>query len=136
MAEGKSIMGNRRLIVMLAVVAMVMGAMAPASAGGVSVDKMTNAGWTCVTAGPSDYDHCFDPTVEFGSSGPILANGKAFNVMVFDDDGGAYLGTELLRFSGTDLTEAGVSLPCPKDHGWHSLGGGLYACHHWKGAPS
>lgn len=119
-------MRARRLVMILAVVGMVMGIMAPAGAGGVSQQKLENAGWFCFPAGPASPQniHCVN-----GNQG----SGKAANVKVFSGADGSYLGTELLRFTDKDLSD----LPCPKDGGfWHDLGGNEWACHHWKGAPA
>ncbi len=115
-------MRTRRLIMLLAVVAMMMGAMAPAWAGGVSSAKLEAAGWSCAPI--NGKTHCFSPA---------FSQGKAGNVMVFSLGDDTFLGTELLRFTSKDLSE----LPCNKDGGyWHKVDDGLWACHHWKGAPA
>ena len=119
-------MTRRRLIMMLAVVAMAMAVMAPASAGGPTADKLGDQGWTCFPAGPAvpQNIHCLNPN---------QGGGSAASVMVFSGVDGSFMGTELLRFTSRDLSE----LPCPKDGGhWHNIGPDTWACHHWKGAPS
>ena len=117
-------MTKRRLIIMLAVVAMAMAVMAPASAKGPSNERLDDsAKWNCVIAGPSDYVHCFAP----GSF-----KGQTAMVKVFDSTdvevGGNFLGTELL------ISEDVYSgQPCASDNGeaYHDLGNGYYACHHY-----
>ncbi len=83
-------MRKRRLIMIVAVVAMAMGLMAPASAGGVTADKLDRAGWACGPAGPNGWTHCFSPAAE-ASSGAMT-----IRVMVFDVPGTSFLGPELL----------------------------------------
>lgn len=108
---------------LLAVVALTVLAMAPASAA-PTADQKQDAGWFCFVAGPFGYLHCAVPT---------QGSGAATMAQVFTADGNTYLGTESLRFTSKDLTE----LPCPKDGGhWHEIGPDTWACHHWKGAPS
>jgi len=120
-------MTTRRLSLVLAVMAMVIGVMAPAAlAGGVNADDLATNGWTCFAAGPAipQNVHCLNPS---------QGQGKAAIALVFSGADGSYLGTESLRFTSKDLGE----LPCPKDGGhWHDIGLNTWACHHWKGAPA
>lgn len=111
-------MRKRRLITMLAVVAMMMGAMAPAWAatGGVSKASLEAKGWFCFdnsSAGGAG-NHC---TNKYDNMDDILAylNGDGgtgnLHLMVFSpEDGDIFYGTELL--------------------GWKN--GELFAEHHWK----
>ncbi len=138
-------MRKRRLVMILAVVAMVMGVMAPAGAGGLTAEKLgATPAYTCFVAGPHLWTHC------------VTGGGKATNVMVFghfgpdgidpgdgtpgDYDGYAVgdplLGTEI-------LLDASVyhGQPCSTDGGglYHDLRGdgtappgtGPFACHHF-----
>ncbi len=133
-------MTKRRLIIMLAAVAMAMAVMAPASAGrgGVSNVSLAENGWSC-------FSNAFDTPPGFGyhcTKNPItefLDGGHgAINVMVFADNrgnsgepvtAGEFIGTEILRFSDKDI--AGRN--CGKGATWTLLGGTLFACHHWHG---
>lgn len=119
-------MKKRRLFVLLAVVAMVMAVMAPASAKGPSNVQKAERGWNCVNAGPSDYVHCFAP-----SSSKM--KGKAITVNVFDStdvgQNGNFLGTELLIHEDVYNGQ-----PCSSDdgHEYHLVPGLPYfACHHY-----
>ena len=112
-------MTKPRMIMTLAVVAMEMAVMAPASAeqGGVSPDSLVAKGWNC------DLDnflnggagvHCakdvFPPDFVAGGTGTL-------HLMVFsspDDvrfEPGTFLGKELLRFDNEGNLHA--------DHAWH-----------------
>lgn len=116
-------MQSRKLIVLLATVALAMLVMAPASAKPTAEQK-GDAGWTCFPAGPVANIHCLSPS---------QGGGAAASAQVFSPDGDTYLGTESLRFTDRDLSE----IPCPKDGGhWHEIDEDTWACHHWKGAPS
>ena len=122
----------RILVVLLAALTLLLLA-STASAHGVSVDKLDNAGWSCMVAGPHGWTHCFPPSVGVGPAGPMM-KGKAANVMVFevDSDGHSnFLGTELLITEYHDQ-------PCMAEGGEHyhdiANGGGVYACHHFDTA--
>lgn len=117
-------MKKRRMIMMLAVVAMTMGLMAPASAGGLTADKLDDAGWSCVPAGPHGWVHCFSPAAE-ASAGSIT-----IRVMVFDVPGDTFLGPELLIHEDVYNQQ-----PCMTDGGAEYtyleplIGAPYYACH-------
>jgi len=102
-------MRTRRLAMMLAVVAMVMGAMAPASAakGGVNSTDLADKGWNC------DLDNFVVGDVTQGAGvhcakvdilGFLGGGTGTLHVMVFSSPADdrypeeAFLGTELLRF--------------------------------------
>ena len=121
-------MKTRRLVMMMAIVAMVTGVMASAQAGGPSNTNLADHGWGCDSAGPNDYVHCFSP----GSF-----KGKTATVKVFDSTDatvdGNYLGTELLISADVYNGQ-----PCASDdgHEYHPLFPGppnipFYACHHY-----
>jgi len=118
-------MKRRSLVTMLAVVAMLMGAIAPASAGGVTAQKLDDSGWggnldgSCLLVGVGT--HCISPS---------QGSGKAIQVMVFSPDGDTFFGTEILRASSKDIS----GKPCGKGSTWTLVPDlGLYACHHWVG---
>ncbi len=129
-------MRTRRLGLLVAVMAMVMGVMAPAwaGAGGVSSTDLVAKGWNCELDNYLDGGagvHCSQ-----GWVGAFIAGGTGtLHLMVFSsphDDSypdEEFLGTELLRFSGNDIADK----PCGKDTVWHDLAPGLYACHSWHG---
>ena len=116
-------MSIRRLSMLLAAVAMIVGAMAPASAkGGPSSEHLQDQGWTCINAGPVLRLHCFTPN---------NGQGHALSAIVFDPEGEEFLGIETLRITGQDLSDR----PCPPgDHTWVEIPTmpGVWACHHWK----
>jgi len=117
-------MRTRKMVMILAVVAMVMGAMAPASAakGGISKNSLEAKGYFCFdNSGPPDFgagNHCtkgVDNMDElFAYLGGDGGTGN-LHVKVFSPDsldgGATFYGTELL--------------------GWKN--GALFAQHHWKG---
>jgi hypothetical protein len=115
----------RKLTMLLTTVALVIGVMVPALAGGVTADNFAGGDANCFAAGPDDNIHCLAPG---------QGNGAALNVMVFGPEGQAFLGTEILRFTDRDLSK----LPCrgEKDGYWvQPFGAGtpVWACHHWIG---
>jgi hypothetical protein len=119
------------MVMILAVVAMVMGVMAPAGAGGVTAEKLESTpAWSCEIAGPHGWNHCFNQK---------NGNGKVIQVRIFGDlDGGWEVGDPLL---GTEiLIHESVynGQPCSTDGGgeYAYLGSGppfipYYACHHF-----
>lgn len=119
-------MRTRRLVMMVAVIAMVMGAMSPALAGGVSKTSLAEKGWSCFDnsdTGGAGW-HCSKTPI-----GDFIDGGTGtLNLMVFSSPGEEFLGTEILRFDTKDIEDK----PCGKDSGWHNLFGDLYACHHWQ----
>jgi hypothetical protein len=96
-----------------------------AAANGPTVDNLIDAGWICYDpdgpGGPLEI-HCYTKANDhqFVSA--------AISAMVFDPDTGEFLGTEVLRFTGRDLS----GIPCPTGHEgyWEDLGF-AWACHHW-----
>ena len=115
----------KRLLATIGLATAMMLAMAPAaSAGGQSAGTLSNAGWSCVPAGPNDWTHCFAP-------GGGSNNTKATVVKVFSVDGSEFLGTELLISAAVYAGQ-----PCMTDDGsaYHDLSGvgnGPYARHHF-----
>ena len=102
---------KRSLVTMLAVVAMLMGAMAPASAakGGITAGDLEDKGWFCFdnsgdggagvhcTKGVDDMDELVDYINGDGGTGNL-------HVMVFSPGDGAIIyGTELLGFKNGEL---------------------------------
>ncbi len=126
-------MRTRRLVMILAAVAMVMGVMAPAGAakGGVTAEQLgASPAWSCSIEGPHAWMHCFNQK---------NGNGKTIQVRVFGpadlsdgySAGDPFLGTEI-------LVDASVynGQPCAQDGGdpYFDLGGGgagPFACHHF-----
>lgn len=113
-------MSIKRLWMLLAAVAMIVGVMAPASAQGPDSGHLEDQGWTCMPAGPVDRIHCFNPNG---------GQGHAASVMVFDPDGEEFLGIETLRFTDRDLSNKACP---PGNHPWVEIAPGVWACHHWK----
>ena len=116
-------MRTRRLAMILAVVAMVMGVMAPASAakGGVNSADLMDKGWDCsvdnFAAGGAGV-HCAKASI-LAFLGAEEA-GTTLHVMVFSSPADSrygsdevFLGTEILRFAKDG------SLPVIARHAWH-----------------
>ncbi len=129
-------MRTRRMVMILAVVGMVMGVMAPAGAGGVTAETLdATPAWSCEIAGPHGWNHCFNQK---------NSNGKVIQVRVFGhfgddpngwDPGDPLLGTEIL----VDVSVYNGQ-PCATDGGgpYHDLSGvgaGPFACHHFSTSP-
>lgn len=114
----------KRMITAVTLAVAMMLVAAPASAGGQSAGTLDNAGWTCFTAGPSDWTHCVPPSNGSGSA-------QATTVKVFSTDGNTFIGTEILLSAAVYAGQ-----PCVTDDGnpYHDLsevGAGPYACHHF-----
>ena len=86
---------------------------------GPSAEKLERAGFFCFVAGPSDYVHCWKAE-DFSD--------PAISVMVFNQDGTRFLGTELLIHENQYNDQ-----PCPQDGGdWDYMEVIPYfACHHF-----
>lgn len=130
---------NRRLHVpVLTLVASVLLVMIPlpAAAHTSGVDRMENAGWTCIDFGELGI-HCFnEPSSALfaGKGAPVAVPARVFTV---DQDGHeTYQGTELLIRVDVFERNPNVKRPCPQEGGhWHDLrpeyGLPYYACHHF-----
>jgi hypothetical protein len=120
---------TKRLIVVLTLMAMVIGVMAPTALGKPSFDNIDKkAGWACGEAEGLVANHCINP------------KGKTFNIKVFAP--GFSDGTGDLRGpQGSASTDPKFdSRPCPHDQDadpdgtWWNFTGDpdkpLYVCHH------
>ena len=116
----------KKVIGILAALVLLLLAVTVASAGHTS-DQLDKAGWTCVNAGPSDWTHCFPPSVDF--PGDIVAGERAtIQVKVFDVPGSTFLGTEILIRA--DLYNDNT--PCAQDGGGeYGTLAGYRTCHHF-----
>jgi hypothetical protein len=94
----------------------------PASADGLTADQLSDAGFVCFPAGPSNWIHCMDLDK--------LVNGhRTVPVKAFSVDGSEYLGTEMLLHQ-----DVYAGQPCPQDdlNLWEPLEGTPYlTCHHF-----
>ena len=117
----------KKVIGILAAMVLLLLAVTVAGAAGHTSDQLANAGWDCIPAGPSLWIHCAPPSVDFPED---VGKGERANIQVkvFDDEDGAYLGTELL--SRADLYNDNT--PCPQD-GLEEYGtlAGYRTCHHF-----
>lgn len=94
----------------------------PAFAGGITADRLADAGFDCFEAGPNDWIHCMDLD-------RLLNGDTVVPVKVFSTDGSELLGTELLLHE-----DVYVAQPCPQDelNLWAPLEGTpFFACHHF-----
>ena len=83
-------------------------------------DKLANAGFFCVNAGPSNFLHCLRLS-HFGN--------PSVPVMVYSEDGSQFKGTELLL-----RPDIYAGQPCPQDSGelWdYNEDLDYMACHHF-----
>jgi len=129
-------MRTRRLAMILAVVAMTLGAMAPAALASPTsaYDQKVAVGWGCADAVGLPAGHCVNPAVakDFGTIIDTgIATGKGtFQLLVFDD-AGSFVTAEIATF----MTSAD-SRACPNDDEspdgsyWAFIPGILYVCHH------
>lgn len=129
---------NRRLhvpvLTLMASVLLVMSAL-PVAAHTSGVDRMEDAGWSCLDFGPLGI-HCFNEpsSALFDGEGPTAVPVRVFT---FDQDGHeTYQGTELLIRVDVFERNPNRQRPCPQEGGhWHDLrvGFGLpyYGCHHF-----
>ncbi len=94
----------------------------PADARGPGNTHLAAQGWTCVTAGPNGWVHCFPPGFD--------RSDRSITVRVFDSTDttvdGTLLGTELLIHD-----EVFAGQPCPQDGGAYEplAGTPFWACH-------
>lgn len=89
---------------------------------GHTADQLENAGFTCFPAGPSAWIHCMDID-------KLLNGNPSVPVKVFSEDGGEFLGTELLLHE-----DIYAGQPCPQDdlNLWEPQADIPYmACHHF-----
>jgi hypothetical protein len=122
----------RRLIIVLTVVAVAMGALAPAALAS-DQSKKVDAGWGCAEAVGLPAGHCISPgTVKNFSK--IVENGGTFQLLVYDEAGN-FLTAEIATFMAS-----ANSRPCPNDTDPRNTDGtywefvpGLYVCHHQPG---
>jgi hypothetical protein len=129
---------NRRLhglvLTLMASVLLVMMA-GPAAAHTTGIDRMENAGWTCIDFGPLGI-HCFNApsSTLFGGASPTSVQARVFTV---DQEGHVtYQGTELLIRADVFERNPNRERPCPQEGGhWHDLraefGLPYYGCHHY-----
>jgi len=119
-------MRKRRVMMILAVVAMTMAVMAPASAHSLSKDTLEDRGWSCFdnSADGGAGNHCSRVEVgEFVGGG----TGGLFLFVFNGGEGDKLIGFEWLRFTSRDLTER----RCDRNNNWGELADGLYYCHRW-----
>lgn len=127
---------NKRLrLPALTLVASALSVVMPlqAAADTPGIDRMENAGWTCIDFGPLGF-HCFNEPAStlFDGEGPVSVPIRVFTV---DEDGHeTYKGTELLIRADVFERNPNLERRCPQEGGdWLDLrpGFGLpyYGCH-------
>ena len=111
----------------VAVVALALGVVATAGAGGVSPSTLTNAGWTCFNDPGAPRIVCSDP----GHGRPVIPappdRPASYNFKIFSLDG-TFVGT--LHLIRDDLYQ---DQPCPQTGGlyFHITAIGYYRCEHF-----
>lgn len=130
-----AIAATRRLIVALAILAVLVVALAPvAFAGGGATDQQRKeaAGWGCGAAIGLPAGHCLNPA----NTNRLLTTGtlpQTFQLQVYDADG-AFLTAEIATFKASADNRA-----CPHDPDspdgtyWAFVPNVLYVCHHRAG---
>jgi len=111
---------RKRIIVAFGIMLLVLS-FTVAYAQGHNADQLMDAGWACMSAGPSNWIHCFAPG---GGSQQTV------QVKVFGVNGEPFLGTELLIHQ--DIYHG---QPCPQDDlsTYEAVAGTPYmACHHFE----
>jgi len=101
---------------------MAIASIGTATADRLTADQLSDAGFDCFPAGPSDWIHCMDLD-------KLVSGKKSVPVKVFSVDGSEFLGTELLLHE-----DVYAGQPCPTDelNLWEVLEGTPYmACHHF-----
>ena len=119
-------------VVALALVAVMMAS--PAGAHATGVERVENAGWTCIDFGPLGI-HCFNEpssAVFAGEGWPTSVQSRVFTV---DQGHETHQGTEVWIRADVFERSPKRDRPCPQegDH-WEDLSGfGLpyYGCHHF-----
>ena len=123
-------MRTRRLVTLLAAIAMVMGLMGPAWASDMS--QKIGAGWGCADAVGLPAGHCVNPAVtkKFLAGNPP----QTFQLLVFDANGD-FVTSEIATFKTSADSRA-----CPHDNDelnldndgtyWAFIPDVLYVCHH------
>ena len=113
----------RRLALAIVALAASLVAVAPATAGGVTPDQLSSAGWTCFVPPPfPDRIVCGNPGLGLPLPPPDPNGPPAFSVFVFDREG---------NFRGTEhLTRAGLyhGQPCPQSAWVFIAPIGYYEC--------
>jgi hypothetical protein len=125
--------GPASALMLMAFVLLVMMAV-PAAARTSGVDRMENAGWTCIDFGPLGI-HCFNApsSALFDGEGPTSVHARVFMVEAGHE---TYLGTELLIRADVFERNPNRERPCPQEGGhWQDLspefGLPYYGCHHF-----
>ena len=121
----------RRLMLMLTLVAMLVGATAPTALANGATDQATKeaAGWGCAGAVGLPAGHCISPGTVKRWPDAIIASGATFQLLVFDASGN-FRTAEIATFKAS-----ADGRPCPHDPEstdgtyWEFVPG-LYVCHH------
>ena len=120
-------------LILMASVLLVMTAV-PAVASTSGVERMENAGWSCIDFGPLGI-HCFNgpSSALFAGEGPTTVQARVFTV---EEGHETYDGTELLIRVDVFERNPNGHRPCPQEGGhWHDLrpefGLPYYGCHHY-----
>ncbi len=115
----------KRLVMIGALVLLLLAVALPASARGLTPERLENAGWSCLTA--DSETHCWkgDP----GALGEFIVGGVGtVNIMVFEH--GDFVAAETVTWN--DASQRA----CPGEglghnDGWGFAPFGAYACHHY-----
>lgn len=120
----------RRLAMSMTVVAMMVGAMAPAAlAAGATQATMEAAGWGCGDAVGLPDGHCISPGTVKRWPDLLFTDNGTFELLVFDANGD-FVTAESATVKSAD------SRPCPHDEEspdgtyWDFVDDFLYVCHH------
>ena len=122
---------TRRFTLMVAVAAIALGAVAPATLASVQTDqeRAEAAGWGCAAAVGLPAGHCISPGTVQRWPDALIASGGTFQLRVFDGSGN-FRTAEIASFKASS-----DGRPCPNDPEspdgtyWEFVPG-LWVCHH------
>jgi hypothetical protein len=124
-------MNMRRLAMVLTLVGMMVGAMAPAAlaSGLTDQEQHVAAGWGCAGAVGLPAGHCISPGTVKRWPDALIASGGTFQLLVFDQSG-SFRTAEIASFKASSDGRACPNDPESPDGTYWEFVPGLWVCHH------
>jgi hypothetical protein len=121
----------RRLSLVLTLVTMMVGAMAPTAlaTGGADQETLEAAGWGCADAVGLPAGHCISPGTVNRWPDALIANGGTFQLLVFDESG-SFRTAEIATFKTSADSRPCLNDPESPDGTYWEFVPGLWVCHH------